>query len=379
MVKGMKNMIGSSYSIKVPGKLMIAGEYAVLEPGHKAIVVAVDRYIRAHIKVSQENILSLPQLGLEDIKWSVKNGKVEFSVADPRLSFIQNSITVVSQFLKEKSIGVKRFHLKIESQLNEPVTGKKYGLGSSAAIVVAVVSAILSIHSFHNEKYELDEIFKLSVIAHFKSQGSGSGADIAAALYGGWLQYSAFSGQWLLSQLKEGTKITDLIARQWSYLFVDKLSPPDQLILAVAWTKEAASTKFMIKRISDFRKEDPASYNEFLRESAIFVDALIESFKAGNIDEAIKNLKLNRKALLKLGEKAGLEIETEELKKLASIAEAFGSGKQSGAGGGDCGIAFIKNPEQIEDLYRAWELEGIIPLNLKVSKKGLSIEEVCED
>jgi phosphomevalonate kinase len=348
MVKGMKNMIGSSYSIKVPGKLMIAGEYAVLEPGNKAIVVAVDRYIRAHIKVSQENILSLPQLGLEDIKWSVKNGKVEFSVADPRLSFIQNSITVVSQFLKEKSIGVKRFHLKIESQLNEPVTGKKYGLGSSAAIVVAVVSAILSIHSFHNEKYELDEIFKLSVIAHFKSQGSGSGADIAAALYGGWLQYSAFSGQWLLSQLKEGTK-------------------------------EAASTKFMIKRISDFRKEDPASYNEFLRESAIFVDALIESFKAGNIDEAIKNLKLNRKALLKLGEKAGLEIETEELKKLASIAEAFGSGKQSGAGGGDCGIAFIKNPEQIEDLYRAWELEGIIPLNLKVSKKGLSIEEVCED
>jgi mevalonate kinase len=31
--------------LSVPGKLFIAGEYAVVEPGHPAIIVAVDQFI----------------------------------------------------------------------------------------------------------------------------------------------------------------------------------------------------------------------------------------------------------------------------------------------------------------------------------------------
>ena len=30
---------------RAPGKLYIAGEYAVVEPGHRAVLVAVDRFI----------------------------------------------------------------------------------------------------------------------------------------------------------------------------------------------------------------------------------------------------------------------------------------------------------------------------------------------
>ena len=40
-------MAQSIYCIRVPGKLMIAGEYAVLDPNYKCMVVAVDRYITA--------------------------------------------------------------------------------------------------------------------------------------------------------------------------------------------------------------------------------------------------------------------------------------------------------------------------------------------
>ena len=64
-----------TFCIRVPGKLMIAGRYAVLEPNHKGIVVAVDRYITAHISFSDKNQLSF-QLGLENITWQIKDGKV---------------------------------------------------------------------------------------------------------------------------------------------------------------------------------------------------------------------------------------------------------------------------------------------------------------
>ena len=34
---------------RAPGKLYIAGEYAVVEPGHRAVLVAVDRFITVRI------------------------------------------------------------------------------------------------------------------------------------------------------------------------------------------------------------------------------------------------------------------------------------------------------------------------------------------
>lgn len=372
-------MTGQKYSIRVPGKLMIAGEYAVLEPSYKGIVVAVDRYITAHICLSNENLLSLPQLGLEDISWTIKDHKVVFTVEDSQLTFIQNAIFVVSEYLKEKSIELKPFSLRVESQLNNDESGKKYGLGSSAAIVVAMISAILSVQEIDDEFRKPDIIFKLSVLAHYITQKSGSGADIAAAVYGGWLQYSTFNGTWLQRELENGTNISNLIDKSWPNLFINILTPPTDLRLAVGWTKEVASTRSMIEQIYKFRQRNPQDYCEFLDESRIAVEALIESFKRDKVEEAIKNLTLNREALLKLGERAGVQIETEKLKKLCLIAESFGSGKPSGAGGGDCGIAFLKKDLTIEDLYRAWKLNDIIPLQLSVSKQGVNIEKVVED
>ena len=38
---------------KAPGKLYIAGEYAVVEPGQPAVLVAVDRYLTVHLEVGE--------------------------------------------------------------------------------------------------------------------------------------------------------------------------------------------------------------------------------------------------------------------------------------------------------------------------------------
>src|SRR5699024_11473101 len=36
--------------VKAPGKLYIAGEYAVTEPGYKSVLIAVDRFVTAAIE-----------------------------------------------------------------------------------------------------------------------------------------------------------------------------------------------------------------------------------------------------------------------------------------------------------------------------------------
>lgn len=352
---------------------MIAGEYAVLEPNQKAVVAAVNRYVTVYIKPCNLNQLSLPQWGLEHITWEISDGRVQFSVPDSRLRFIENSISVAAEFLQGKSIRICPFQLQIISELDDTATGRKYGLGSSAAVVSAVVAAILSFHRYHKESPILDEIFKLSAIAHLKTQGSGSGADIAAAVYGGWLEYCAFNVKWILDELEQGKKFTELIEKPWLNLLIRQINPPPFLRLVVGWTKEPAATAPMIKSIEYFREDNLDAYNQFLKKSSAAVDSLLQSFERKDCTEAINSLSQNRKALQKLGENAGVTIETEKLRTLCSIAESFGSGKSSGAGGGDCGIAFLRGDSQLQELYKAWEAAGISPLNLSVSKIGVNM------
>jgi phosphomevalonate kinase len=372
-------MTYSSYRVKVPGKLMIAGEYAVLETNQPAVVLAVDRYVSAYIEPDSQNQLSLPQLGLKSVTWKTSDDHVQFSPSDSRLRFIQNSILVVNQLLKEKSIALRPFHLTIKSELNDPETGKKYGLGSSAAVVVAVVSAILSLYGDGEKTPSLDHIFKLSAIAHLRTQTNGSGADIAAAVYGGWLGYTSYNPDWVLKNIEQGEKLTTLLEKHWPLLSIRPLVAPSSLQLAVGWTKEAVSTGPMIKRVQDYRLCHEEGYSEFLKESSRSVIGLINSFERNNCSSAISFLKQNRSALAKLSESADLPIETAKLKALCTIAEKYGSGKLSGAGGGDCGIAFLQEEAHIQDLHEAWKAADISPLKVKISKKGVSVTEYnCE-
>ncbi len=395
-------MINSGSIIKVPGKLMVAGEYAVLESGHRAVVVAVNRYITATIKPSLFNELSLPQLGLEGITWNYDEKGMEYYLRDDRLSFVKNAMSTAFDYLQEKGIQLHPFQLQIKSDLNDPVTGKKYGLGSSAAIVVSVIASILTLHGeweayepnealeHQNDEFLIEDevrkkekasftdksllkLFKLSAIAHVKTQRNGSGADIAACVYGGWLQYATFRSKWLLSELAKDSSISNLLEKPWEELVIKRLSQPKDLKLMVGWTMESVGTASMVKKIEAFQQENSKIYQEFLDKSFTSVSALIDSFKKDDINKAMEALFLNRTALLGLGERAGVEIETKRIKTLCRIADQFGRGKSSGAGGGDCGIAFIHGDEKVKALWLEWKEAGILPLDLLVAQKGCTV------
>src|SRR5699024_6947572 len=89
-------------------------------------------------------------------------------------------------------------HLIVKSELADE-NGIKYGLGSSAAVVVSVVEAILT--RFMSKVPQRSLVFKLAAIAHVKTQGSGSGADIAASVYGGLLRYASYQSNLCLNRI----------------------------------------------------------------------------------------------------------------------------------------------------------------------------------
>ena len=264
------------------------------------------------------------------------------------------------------------FSLTITSELDDG-RGKKYGLGSSAAVVVTVISALLSFYDLPEIQPTKENIFKLSALAHYRAQGSGSCADIAASTYGGWLEYKMFRPEWLIGKLESGTKVIDLLKMDWPELIIRPLSPPDGLSIAVGWTKKAVSTAPMVKSIQRLR--DTNLYEQFLMKSNQAVGKLIQSFEENDCDAALHALTENRYALRFLSEQATVAIETPELKTLIQIANKYGSGKSSGAGGGDCGIAFLKSNDAKTRLIQEWRDAGIDPLQLHVSETGVVINK----
>ena len=97
---------------------------------------------------------------------------------DNPFSYILSAIKVTEEYARSFARELRIFDLHIDSQLDSD-SGKKYGLGSSAAVTVATVKALCH---FYNLPVTKDEIFKLAAIAHFEVQGNGSLGDVAASV-----------------------------------------------------------------------------------------------------------------------------------------------------------------------------------------------------
>src|SRR5699024_8078565 len=134
---------------------------------------------------------------LNNMTWELSSGRVYFHDTNNRTAFVQAAFEIALMYLQENETTIKPFSLTLQSELDDPETGAKYGLGSSDAVVTSIVEAILTFHLGNQVEKEL--IFKFDSIAHVKIQGNGSVADIAASTYGGVLEYTSFQAEWLLT------------------------------------------------------------------------------------------------------------------------------------------------------------------------------------
>lgn len=358
--------------VRVPGKLMIAGEYAVLSPHQQAVVVAINRYVNVTVTNSDRHCLRLPNL---DMTWQPSASPSNMAHDDTRLRFADSAISTVLQYLDDPHLLADPFDLTIVSELADE-HGKKYGLGSSAAVVVGIITALLRRANGCQAQPSPMLIYKLSMIAHFRVQGSGSGADVAAAVFGGWLCYSAFSSEWLATRIHNRVPIRTLVQEPWPRLSIAPLSFSSKLSLLAGWSGHPVATAPLVRRVQTFQHQDPKAYQIFLQESEKAVTTLLTGICGDDIPLALRGMNQNRKALIQLGEKADVAIETPKLATLALAAESLGgAGKSSGAGAGDCGIAFIE-PSQADKLTDLWREKDIQPLPLQVTDHGVQFNEI---
>ncbi|WP_429970931.1 phosphomevalonate kinase [Fructilactobacillus sp. Tb1] len=348
---------------KAPGKLYIAGEYAVVETGHPAIIAAVDRFVTVSIEETDGfGTITSQQYAESMLRWQRVNSEMVLDDRENPFKYIVSAIKVAEEYVKSLNLELKTFNIDINSELDSG-DGKKYGLGSSAAVTVATVKAVCKLYKLNLSKIAL---FKLAAIAHFEVQGNGSLGDIASSVFGGIISYTSFDRSWL-SDFRNKISIDKLIKLEWPSLEIIPLQIPSTLKFLVGWSGAPASTSSLIDKVELKKGKNQADYQAFLHESNKCVHDITNGFRQDNIAIIMSNIKKNRELLLDLGKMANVVIETPKLQEMITTADKFGgAAKTSGAGGGDCGIVLIKNDNSVSQLENAWKQEDIQRLDINI-------------
>lgn len=348
---------------RAPGKLFIAGEYAVVEPANPAVLVAVDRYLTVRAT-------SPGRAGGHDAPGSASaQGGQVFSSAYPAprtwrrqesgtvtftggaADYLTAALEAIEELREHRGLAPRNYDLHVTSELTED--GRKLGLGSSGALTVAVIGAAAQLYGLDLSRQER---FRLALCAIITISPRASGGDVAASTYGGWIRYTS-PDRAAIAAARRARGLAAAIDDDalWQGCTVSPLPEP-VLPLLVGWTGAPADTDALVAKAAG------TAYPGFTADSAAAVADLIAGI--GSPQGLLAAVRRARQVLTRLAAARGTVIETELLTALCDAAEqGGGAGKPSGAGGGDCGIAFAP-AERRAEILEQWQTMGILPLGL---------------
>lgn len=346
---------------RAPGKLYVAGEYAVVEPGQPAVLVAVDRYLEVVVEdPSREGVgrVRSDRYAASPLTWRRTDGALV--VDGGARDHVARTLCTVDRLRAEAGRPPASFDLRISSDLEEP-DGRKLGLGSSGAVVAALVAALDELYGLG---LTLLQRYRLALLATVLVSPRASGGDLAASTFGGWVRYASPDRAALLRDLGRGDVSAALASPGWDGSEVRPLPSPDALRLLVGWTGSPASTDSLVAGVRGGDPRATASAPDFLAASRACVDDLVEALR-GDQTAAPDVVRRARRLLQELGAASGTTIETERLRLLCDVAEEHGAAaKPSGAGGGDCGIAVLPAGRPTAGILTGWAAHGIRHLDL---------------
>lgn len=356
---------------RAPGKLFVAGEYAVLEPGRQAIVVAVDRYVTVTVSAAPTDgadVVVDSDLLDHEVRLRRSEGTLcALTQADSAhlrgaLAYVVSVTEVVEQLRAEQGLPLTALRLTVRSRLHE--RGVKIGLGSSAAVTVA---ATQSLADHYDMRLSPRTRFRLALLASVRIDPGPSGADLAAATWHGWTAYRAPDRNALRrSTYRRG--ITDTLRDPWPGLSTRRLPPPRDLSFQVGWSGSPASTSALVAGLTARQWWRGPGRDGFLADSDRCVRAAVNALEHGEPDALLAAVREARGLLARMDTEVGLGIFTERLTGLCDAAEECGgAAKPSGAGGGDCGIALLPAHRSPSALHSRWAEAGITTLPLSVT------------
>ncbi len=313
-----------------PGKLMLYGEHAVVY-GLPCIVTAVDQRVRVSVEPNGEGEIHVcsPNVGLDEY-----HKKIERLGQDD----LPKSMAFVEML-------VKRFYEK--NRINEGIRistesdfSTQFGFGSSAAVVSALV---LALAEYFKVKMSKQEMFEMAYQAVLDVQGVGSGFDVAASVYGGTLYY--ISPGKIIESVYQG-----------------------ELPLVVGYTGIKADTPTIIRQVAELKRNEKWVESVF-GDIAELVNQAKSNFKNINFEHLGELMNRNQELL------STLNVSSRELDRLIAAAKdggAYGA-KLSGAGGGDCMIAFA--PEnKVDEVGSAIEKAGGVWMKVRTGAEGVKLD-----
>ncbi len=299
---------------------MLFGEHAVVY-GRKCIVTAVDAYVAAEASFSGKFTIDS-----HDMKFS---GEIHFGQEYPKE--IQFAAKAIENFYSEFGLS-EPVHI---STKNLFPAAKKYGLGTSSSITVAVMKSLARLHGIETEK---ELLFKLAYKTILDIQGKGSGFDVAAAVYGGTLLYNIGN---------------------------PKPISNDSMSLVVGYSGTPADTVSIVEMVAERMKESPKRHEKLLDEIERVVLKAEPAIAANDMEKIGILMTENHELLKELGVSSG---KLDRMCISAIEAGAFGA-KLSGAGMGDCMIA-VTDESKREYVEKAIKSEGGEILNVKINAEA---------
>ncbi|MBC8131918.1 MAG: hypothetical protein H7X95_02980 [Deltaproteobacteria bacterium] len=287
----LRNTLRGSPVVVAPGKVFLIGEYAVLD-GAPAVVAAVSRHAVGQF---------VPGIV-------------------PESAFVGEAVQAALGGIGDHASALPPGSVMVDSS-DFSLHGKKLGLGSSAAVTVVSVAAVLELAGLPVAENR-DLCFSLADRAHRAIQGGvGSGADVAASVHGGLIQYRRPPG---------------------GYPVVEKMRlPPDMRLVVFAEGKPAA-TPDMIRAVKAYAARDPYGYADVMRPLREHAELFVEGLSTGDVTALLESARAYGNGLMDLGTRAGTPIVTPHFELASEMALNLGGvAKPSGAGGGDIGIALF--------------------------------------
>jgi phosphomevalonate kinase len=226
--------------------------------------------------------------------------------------------------------------------------GSKYGLGSSAALTVALTAVAAETLGQPTDRAALAPI---AARAHRRFQhGSGSGVDVLTALHGG------------LVCVYPGKDPLHAEATNW----------PDGLFMVIVWSGRSASTPELIAAFDRFAATAPAA--SLLDALARCADQAAAAWRSGDSAQIFAATARYAASLAAVDEAGGLGIVTDEHRRLAEMSASVGAiYKSSGAGGGDLGFALTDDESVAAELRRDFVEAGFEVLELETGVAGLEL------
>jgi mevalonate kinase len=326
-------MVMTSTSASAPAKIILFGEHFVVY-NQPIILASINKRMRIECKIDGEknNTLNIEtnHFGKKTYPLSILENNNHNIVNDFFYPIIYILRKVLPQYAETYGITIK-----IYSEIPPGV-----GLGSSAALSVAGVAAILGLYRRVKKK---DEILDIAIETERIIHKNSSGADCAVSTYGGLLFYQRNTNMRYLN-----------LSKKLSFIIIN--------------TGLKHSTGQLVSRVNSFRENNLCEFHNLSNNVSRICERAIKALEEGNFLTIGKLMNENQIILERIG------VSTTEINNIIKLSLQYGAigSKLTGAGGGGCVLALINHKDQ-DYFLRSLKKKGYECFPVLIENQGLKV------